>query len=721
MNKEQQNLSSNKKKKISLIDKLDQNSKRYLLLNNFEKINRRRDSLTTRKINVIEEKIKYGLNTSRNKNYKSNDIKNHCLYGKECIYYKKYIKLKKEIDSILNINSKLNLFIKSLYVSFHQKTKDYQYLMKENTILKKELSKLNGLNQKEILKNKNEFRVTKLNISNNKNNNNINKDVKSFFSKKPKIINMDNIYKISNTPKNKISNFNRENKKQEISSLSSSDNSNSIMESTSFFKEVKKNKTYNQNQKIFKDINNKPNKNCNKLSSSNNPVDLKTQPSKDMNKRNSIIYKRKPSEILKFEDSPNKHYEAIKKFNYRRGRSSTIFTQKYSLLSLNIDLFSIMNNNIYLNKLQNLIISDEHFLSTIRNSTENQLLKYSDLISCLINDYKENIKLGMRMKDFMKSSLSLVDSIISNDSSKVFIDNTCQILKCDRASLFVLDQISDSLILYSGEGIKKAQIKVPKDKGIVGACFLEGKKIRIDDAYTDQRFNKEIDIRTNYKTNNILCYPLLDHDEKCFGVIEAINKYESPFNDDDEELLKLLSHQASTIFKNAFFNDNNKFYINKLFLLIKYCNKIFHIKNKKEFTEKTEDLLLNLYNCMKSALFFVENEKIVKYMKDSENKKEFENNIGIIGKVFKSKEVMAYENIKNSTEYNSIIDLESPSGLLAIPVLMKKTKNVGIIIEVPFSGDINNLGKPKENEMIMIKYLSKCIKNWLFEFEKENK
>ena len=380
-----------------------------------------------------------------------------------------------------------------------------------------------------------------------------------------------------------------------------------------------------------------------------------------------------------------------------------------------------MNNNLNLTKLQNLISSDEHFLSSLRNASENQLLKYSDLISCLINDYKEMIKISMRMKEFMKSSISLVDSIISNDSSKVFIDNTCTILNCDRASLFVLDQISDSLIIYTGEGVKKAQIKVPKDKGIVGACFMEGKKIRIDDAYNDQRFNKDVDLRTNYKTKSILCYPLKDNDEKCFGVIEAINKFNSPFNDDDEELLKLLSHQASTIFKNQFYNDNNnKFYINKLFTLMRYYNKIFHIKNKKEFSEKTEEFLLNLFNCMISAIFFVENDKFIKYNKDDENRKEYKNNIGIVGKVFKSKEVMAYESIKKSKEFNSIIDLESPSGLLAFPILEKKTNNVCAVIEVPFAGDVNNFGKPKEKEMILIKYLSKCIKNWIFNLENDN-
>jgi hypothetical protein len=331
------------------------------------------------------------------------------------------------------------------------------------------------------------------------------------------------------------------------------------------------------------------------------------------------------------------------------------------------------------------------------------------------------IKLGMRMKDFMKSSILLVDSIISNDSSKIFIDNTCHILKCDRASLFLYDQMSDSLVVYSGEGLKRAQIKVPKDKGIVGVCFMEHQKIRIDDAYMDQRFNKEVDIRTNYRTRSILCYPLVDNDGICFGVIEAINKFESPFNDDDEELLKLLSHQASTIFKNAFHNDDNKFFIKKLFLLIDYCNKISHINNKKEFNDKTEEFLLNFYNCIISAFFFVENDKVVKYCKENDEKKEYGINIGIVGKIIKTKEIIAYDNLKNVKEFNNIIDLETSSGLLVFPVLAKKTKDVCAIIQIPFSGEINKSGKPKENEIKIINKLCKCIKNWIFNYNLINK
>ena len=181
----------------------------------------------------------------------------------------------------------------------------------------------------------------------------------------------------------------------------------------------------------------------------------------------------------------------------------------------------------------------------------------------------------------------------------------------------------------------------------------------------------------------------------------------------------MLSHQASTIFKNSFFNDDKKFYIKQLFFFFYYCNTISHITNKKEFSEKTEDFLLDFYNCMESSFFFVENDKIVKYCKDSDERKEFDNNIGIVGKTYQSKDIIAYENLKNTIEFNSIVDLETSSGLLTFPILAKKTKKVCAIIQVCFAGEISQ-GKPKENEMKVIKKLSKCIKNWIFKFNGEN-
>ena len=696
-----------------------------------------------RKINLIEEKLKSEPNTSKSKTLKSFDINNcPCSLGKQCSYYNKYLKLKKELDKILNSNKRLILFNKSLYSSLKQKSKDYTYLMKENSLLKKAIFKINGVTYNELVKNKIidvktntivlRHKIDKLNIikklkSNNEEKNDNLKDIMSNIIKKNKEgFGKYNHYSYKSSDIKHTSK--KDNLMLSIRSVSSNSDDSQIdrmettkpndyryklMNKTSKGKNKSKNLSLNNQLYLINLINKSDSKSPNEI----NNIKLK------LNKKDNVTSSKSENKqyvnFKKIEDNPNKHYETIKKYYSQRDRRASMFMAKYSLLSLNVDLLSIMKSNNNMQQLEQLTNSDESYLNILRNSSDNQLIKYSDSISCLINDYKDMIRLGMRMKDFMKSSLSLVDSMISNDSSKVFLDNTCYILKCDRASLFIYDQLSDSLVVYSGEGLRRAQIKIPKDKGIVGACFMDAQKCRIDDAYMDQRFNKEIDIKTNYRTKSILCYPLIDNDDKCFGVIEAINKFDSPFNDDDEELLKLLSHQASTIFKNSFFNDDNKFYIKQLFFLIDYCNTISHITNKKEFSDKTEEFLLNFYNCMDSSFFFVENDKIVKYYKDSDETKEFDNNIGIVGKAYKSKDIIAYENLKNTIEFNSIVDLETSSGLLTFPILAKKTKKVCAIIQVCFTGEITQ-GKPKENEIKVIKKFSKCIKNWIFKFNGGN-
>ena len=72
------------------------------------------------------------MGTSKIKKVHNNDNDIHCSYGKQCIYYQKFMELKKEIDSIINTYNKLNLFNKSIFASLQQKSKDCQYLMKEN-------------------------------------------------------------------------------------------------------------------------------------------------------------------------------------------------------------------------------------------------------------------------------------------------------------------------------------------------------------------------------------------------------------------------------------------------------------------------------------------------------------------------------------------------------------------------------------------------------------
>lgn len=70
---------------------------------------------------------------------------------------------------------------------------------------------------------------------------------------------------------------------------------------------------------------------------------------------------------------------------------------------------------------------------------------------------------------------------------------------------------------------------------IAGQCALSGEVFNIVDAYSDERFNRNIDQLTGYKTETILCMPIFIRGS-LIGVVEMVNKrVGAGFTKEDEE------------------------------------------------------------------------------------------------------------------------------------------------------------------------------------------
>ena len=52
------------------------------------------------------------------------------------------------------------------------------------------------------------------------------------------------------------------------------------------------------------------------------------------------------------------------------------------------------------------------------------------------------------------------------------------------------------------------QYRFSSEKGIAGYVATSGKLLNIKDAYSDPRFNREVDVQTGYTTHTILCVPM---------------------------------------------------------------------------------------------------------------------------------------------------------------------------------------------------------------------
>jgi HD-GYP domain-containing protein (c-di-GMP phosphodiesterase class II) len=128
-------------------------------------------------------------------------------------------------------------------------------------------------------------------------------------------------------------------------------------------------------------------------------------------------------------------------------------------------------------------------------------------------------------------------------------DAAAGVAEADRCSIFVVDRDRGELWTPVAHGT--GEIRIALGAGIAGAVAATGASVRVPDAYADARFNPEVDAATGYRTRNILGVPMLNTHGEPVGVIQALNRRDGDFGDEDEELLQALAGPAASAIENA--------------------------------------------------------------------------------------------------------------------------------------------------------------------------
>ncbi|CAN5180297.1 hypothetical protein BH11PSE14_BH11PSE14_04730 [soil metagenome] len=126
-----------------------------------------------------------------------------------------------------------------------------------------------------------------------------------------------------------------------------------------------------------------------------------------------------------------------------------------------------------------------------------------------------------------------------------------QLLDAERASLFLVDRQSQTLLLRVTEGLAgRQEIRIPIGSGIAGAVAASGKSERIADAYADPRFNPDVDKLFGYHTRSLMCLPMFDRGGEVFAVAQILNRRDGQaFSEDDERHVVGLLASISRIFE----------------------------------------------------------------------------------------------------------------------------------------------------------------------------
>lgn len=142
----------------------------------------------------------------------------------------------------------------------------------------------------------------------------------------------------------------------------------------------------------------------------------------------------------------------------------------------------------------------------------------------------------------------------------------------EEASILLHDEERHELFFNThqgemGEIVEK--IRIPLDRPSIAGHTLKAREAQIiNDVANDPRHFKGVDQATQMTTRSILAVPIIWGD-RVYGVIEAINKAEGGFTEDDREMLGVLAAHAAIVLNNLnLMQELQNFFVHTLEILV---------------------------------------------------------------------------------------------------------------------------------------------------------
>jgi signal transduction histidine kinase len=133
------------------------------------------------------------------------------------------------------------------------------------------------------------------------------------------------------------------------------------------------------------------------------------------------------------------------------------------------------------------------------------------------------------------------------------VDAAQELTDSEAASLLLYDPKTHRLYFEAASNLSPGNLghqAVPAENSIAGWVFTRREPLVVQDALSDPRFFREVDILTSFATRSVLGVPLYTK-AKVLGVIEAVNKRAGAFDDEDLRLLEALAAQAAVAIENS--------------------------------------------------------------------------------------------------------------------------------------------------------------------------
>jgi GAF domain-containing protein/CheY-like chemotaxis protein len=148
---------------------------------------------------------------------------------------------------------------------------------------------------------------------------------------------------------------------------------------------------------------------------------------------------------------------------------------------------------------------------------------------------------------------ALASTLDLDERLNVILGEASRVLEVSMASISLLDEQAGALVFRSVSGKQTEMLigmRLEPGQGVAGWVAEHAEPLLACQAQSDPRFCPIFDEITGIVTDSILCVPLMTKG-RVIGVVEALNKPEPGFTEDDMAMLRSLAASAAVSIENA--------------------------------------------------------------------------------------------------------------------------------------------------------------------------
>ncbi|WP_022664996.1 PAS domain-containing protein [Desulfospira joergensenii] len=178
----------------------------------------------------------------------------------------------------------------------------------------------------------------------------------------------------------------------------------------------------------------------------------------------------------------------------------------------------------------------------------------------ILRDITEEKRLQANNRTIMRISAALPEYPELEDLMDYITREVKELVTAEGAVVLLHDEIKGDLFFlgasYDDAGTEKRarKIRFAPDEVLAGKVLKTGEPAMVNNADATLKVYPERDRKLGYETRSILCVPIKS-DSRIIGVLCAINKKLSLFNDKDRELMTMIAGTVAISIENAWFSD----------------------------------------------------------------------------------------------------------------------------------------------------------------------